>query len=255
MSDPSFPLTEYDPSPAVIEPASVLQPHDGMPEHCVLCMHGAIWQEVAGRPGVELMFNLASSMGEHPVYRMMVGERRVAVAHPGLGAPLVVGLTEELIAKGARKLIATGSCGVLVSEIGRGTPVLVTSALRDEGTSFHYLPPSRFADSHPRAVEAIRAELADRGLPLCEVKAWTTDAFYRETPQRIQARRMDGCHVVEMETSALFAMGQFRHVIVGALLWAADEVTGTAWNGRADQPAAVTRSRLFEAAVAACLRL
>ncbi|MGC9455630.1 MAG: nucleoside phosphorylase [Phycisphaerae bacterium] len=255
MNDLPIPLEEYDPSPALIEPASRLAPHDDMPEHCVLCMHWPIWKNLPSRQDVELLFNLNSSMGNHPVYRMAVGGRSVALAHPGLGAPLAVGLTEELIAKGARKFIATGTCGVLSSDLHRGTAVLVESALRDEGTSFHYLPPSRFADSDPRAVQAIRAELDESALPFRQVRSWTTDAFYRETPGRIRARRDEGCEVVEMELSALFALGQFRKVSIGALLWASDDIAGDSWNTRDDHSAVLTRDALFEAAIAACLRI
>lgn len=218
-------------------------------------MHEAIWERMPQRAGVELLYNLKSTLGKHPVYRVIVNGRPIAVAHPGLGAPLAVGLTEEIIAKGARKLIATGSCGVLDATIRRGSPILVTSSLRDEGTSFHYQPPSRFVQASPQAMEAIRAELLDAGLPLHEAKAWTTDAFYRETPEKIQRRREEGCQVVEMETSALFALGRFRQVTIGALLWAADDVTGTAWNSRNDHDIVVSPERLFEAALAACLRL
>lgn len=250
-----IPLGEYDPSSAIIEPSAFLQPHDGMPEHCVLCMHRPIWEVLTHWDGIELLFNLNSSMGKHPVYRLAINNRAIAIAHPGLGAPLAVGLTEEIITKGARKLIATGTCGVLDAGIHRGTPILVTSSLRDEGTSFHYQPPSRFVEACPLAVEAIRTELLDSGLPMHETKAWTTDAFYRETPERVKRRRDEGCRVVEMETSALFALGRFRNVSIGALLWAADDVTGTSWNIRDKHECLVPRERLFDAVIAACLRM
>jgi uridine phosphorylase len=218
-------------------------------------MHFSIWQTLPERQGVELLFSLGSSMGRHPVYLLQHSAGPLVLAHPGLGAPLAVGLTEELIARGARKLMVTGTCGVLDAAIPRGTPVLVTASLRDEGTSFHYQPASRFAEPHPRAVDAIREEFRHRALSLHETKAWTTDAFYRETPDKIRRRRDEGCQVVEMETSALFALGRFRQVSIGALLWASDDVTGTAWNRRHDHEAVISAEHLFDCAMAACLRL
>lgn len=255
MNISDLPLAEYDPSPAVIEPAAYIQPHNGMPKHCVLCMHGSIWQKLPNRPGIEFMFNLKSTLGKHPVYRVNINGKSIAVAHPGLGAPLAVGFTEEIIAKGASKIIVTGTCGVLDVTIQRGTPILVTSSLRDEGTSFHYQPASRFIQADPLATECIRSELTAAELPYREVWSWTTDALYRETCTRIQRRQEEGCKVVEMETSALFALGLFRKVSIGALLWAADDVTGASWNTRHNHESLVTPERLFDLALAACLRM
>ncbi len=249
------PLLDFDPAPAVIEPSQWLEPHDGMPEHCVLCMHGRTWRALPQREGLEHLFDLSSTMGPHPVYRLAVGGRAVALAHPGLGAPLAVGLADELIAKGARKFIVTGTCGVLDAAIPRGAAVLVTRALRDEGTSFHYLPPSRWIDADPAVVEAIDAELQSAGIAYERTCSWTTDAFYRETPGKVRRRREEGCRVVEMEASALFALGRFRHVPVGALLMASDDVTGQSWNRRHDHVSILSPEQILDLAIAACLRL
>ncbi len=245
MSD-TFPLEEFDPGKAIIEPTDVLRPHPDMPEHCILTLHHGQINKIAKRPDTEELFQLRSCMGVHPIYVIKHGEKRIAVAHPGLGAPMAVGLTEEIIARGGRKFVVTGTCGVLGADIAKGCPILVNSALRDEGTSYHYQPPARFAESSQSVTSALREQLAMSDTPFVEGAAWTTDAFYRETPAKIARRREEGCRVVEMECAALFALGAFRNVEIGALLWAADDVTGEAWQTRGDHKPQVTPNALLD---------
>ena len=80
-------------------------------------------------------------MGPMPVYRMTHEGHDVAVAHPGLCAPFAAAVLEELIAFGGRKFVACGSAGVLGSDLAKGTVVVPSGAVRDEGTSYHYVAP------------------------------------------------------------------------------------------------------------------
>jgi len=81
-------------------------------------------------------------------------------------------------------------------------------------------------------VNAIAATLGEHQVAHRLVKTWTTDAFYRETPARIAARRAEGCACVEMETAALAAVAQFRGVKFGQLLYGGDDLGGAEWDGR-----------------------
>lgn len=100
-------------------------------------------------------------MGVHPIYRYrcetMTGIRDILVFNPGVGAPLAVLLTECIIAAGVRNLIACGGCGVLNPEIMANHPVIITSAVRDEGTSYHYLNSEHQSVPHLLAVAALEA--------------------------------------------------------------------------------------------------
>ena len=95
-------------------------------------------------------------------------------------------------------------------------------ALRDEGTSYHYLPPERFVDVSERARTAIEKTLKAHNLPYMEVVTWSTDGFYRETKEKVAYRKSEGCSVVEMECSALAACAKLRGAIWGALMFTAD---------------------------------
>ncbi len=84
-----------------------------------------------------------SEIGRNPIYEIDHDGRRLVVMHPGVGAPLAAGFLEELIARGCRTFVACGGAGVLVPDVALGHVIVPTSAVRDEGTSYHYLPSLR----------------------------------------------------------------------------------------------------------------
>jgi uridine phosphorylase len=133
--------------------------------------------------------------------------------------------------------------------------IVPASAVRDEGTSYHYLPPAREVAASADGVAAVEAVLKEHGCPYLLGKTWTTDAFYRETPARIRRRKAEGCLAVEMEAAALFAVAQFRGVTFAQILYAGDDVSGDQWDHRAWQGRGRTRLTLFRLAAEACLSL
>jgi uridine phosphorylase len=203
-----------------------------------------------------LLTNQRSEMGLHPVYRLDAGGgRQVALFHPGVGAPLAAGMLEEVIALGSRRFIVCGGAGALDRALTVGHLVVPTSAVRDEGTSYHYMPASREVAAPGEAVAAIEAVLRAEGLPYVLGKTWTTDAIFRETPARIAWRREEGCVTVEMEAATLFAVAQFRGVTLGQILYSGDDLSGPVWDSRGWTSKAEVRAQLLRLAVEACLRL
>ncbi len=179
-----YPILEYDPNPdAVIRPERLIQPIDA-PEHCVICFFQEVIAGLAQSGKARQIAVQKSEIGEHPVYELDVAGRRLAVFHPGVGAPLAAGLLEEVICLGPSKFIACGGCGVLNREIVAGHIIVPVSAVRDEGTSYHYLPPSREVTASSEGVAAIASVLAHHSVPYLTGKTWTTDAIFRETLPR-----------------------------------------------------------------------
>jgi uridine phosphorylase len=251
-----YPILEYDPSPeALIEPARVVKPVEDMPQRCVICFFQEVFDRLNKDGRLTVVKRLRSEIGRHPIYRLVLDGQALAAFHPGVGAPLAAALLDEVIALGARKFIACGGAGVLRRDIVMGQVVIPTSAVRDEGTSYHYVPPSREVAVSPSAVAAIEHVLARRGVPYTIGKTWTTDALYRETAARIEARTAEGCLTVEMETAAFFAVAQFRGVTFGQMLYGGDDVSGPEWDQRGWMKAASVRERLFWLAAEACLEL
>ncbi|MBE2270037.1 MAG: nucleoside phosphorylase [Anaerolinea sp.] len=225
-----------------------------MPEHCVLCFFAEVIQTVCAN--AEQVFTLKSEMGRNPVYVIDYEGKRVGVIHPGVGAPLAVGFLEETIALGGKKFIACGGAGVLNRELTVGHAVIPVTALRDEGVSYHYLPPSREVAASAEAVAALQATLDAHGVPYVTGKTWTTDALYRETPGKVARRRDEGCLTVEMEAAAFFAVAQFRGVTFGQLLYGGDDLSGDVWDHRDWIGGQRTnREKLFWLAVEACVKL
>ena len=137
----------------------------------------------------------------------------VLVVHPGVGAPLAAGMLEEVIALGCTRIVACGGAGALRDDLVLGHAVVVDEAVRDEGTSFHYLAPSRTVDRRPaRRRRSSRRCSPSAASPTSSGKSWTTDAFYREARPRIDRRVAEGCLTVEMEAAAFMAVARFRGV-------------------------------------------
>jgi uridine phosphorylase len=134
----------------------------------------------------------------------------IGVVGLAVGAPFAVLVAEQLFASGCRLLISVTSAGQ-ITPLGP-TPyfVLIDRALRDEGTSLHYLPPSVFADADPALADRAFAALAALPITTHRGIAWTTDAPYRETEEAIAAARQHGALAVEMEAAALYAFARAR---------------------------------------------
>lgn len=257
----TYPILEFDPSAeALIEPGKLISRLETLPQHCVLCFFNDVIASVCAN--ADHAYRLRSEIGHNPIYVLEQGGQRFAVIHPGVGAPLAAGFLEEAIALGCRKFVACGGAGVLDREIAVGHVIVPTAAVRDEGTSYHYLPPGREVAASAEGVAAVRATLDARGVPYVLGKTWTTDAIYRETPARIAARRAEGCLAVEMEAAAFFAVAQFRaslpetqDVRFAQILYGGDDISGEVWDSRSwvDQPS--TREKMFWLAAESCLRL
>lgn len=249
------PILEHDfQSDAKIEPSRTIKPRD-VPEHCVI----SFFREVNEKAVLEKQAKVAVPNrwedGEHPVYEIEHRGRRLAFFHPGVGAPIAAGLLEEAIAFGCRIFVVVGGAGVLDKGLTVGKLILVDSAIRDEGLSYHYIEPGREIQAQPQMLDTLRSALTKRGVPFVIGKTWTTDAPYRETQSMIDARRAEGCLTVEMEAASLMAVAQFRKVLLGQILYAGDDLSGENWDKRGWQSRQEVRENLFWLAADACLEL
>jgi purine-nucleoside phosphorylase len=252
---PSYPILEYDPSPkAILNPDNL--PLTGEPlEHGVMCFFQEIISDLVEAGQAHPIRSLLSEIGSNPLYELTWQDRRLLLIHPGVGAPLAAGFLEEIIDLGVCKIIACGGCGVLNPDLAVGHPVIIASAVRDEGTSYHYLPPSREIAANPKAVRALEMVCQQHGIAYRLSKTWTTDGYYRETINRRALRLAEGCEIVEMEAAAFFAVAQFRGVDFGQVVYCGDLVIPAGWDYRGWNNRHSARSLLFTLAVEACLLL
>ena len=131
-----------------------------------------------------------------------------------VGAAFAVLLAEELFACGCRFLLSVTSAGQILAQGETPYFVLIDRALRDEGTSYHYLSPSEFAEADPALTAAVLEKLKGVGEPIYRGAAWTTDAPFRETEAAIRQARDRGILAVEMEAAALYAFAAARQKAV-----------------------------------------
>lgn len=154
----------------------------------------------------------------------------VSLVGPIIGAPYAVMLLETLIAWGARSFIFFGWCGAISPDVKIGDILVPTSAVVDEGTSIHYMQPKETV-VHPSAATtgSIKTILSDKDIAFHQGRVWSTDAIFRETPDKVSHYQSTGVVAVEMELSALFSVGRFRNVDVGGILVVSDELSTLKW--------------------------
>jgi uridine phosphorylase len=141
-----------------------------------------------------------------------IAGREVGIIGRVVGAPFAVLVAEELFASGCSLLLSLTSAGQIVPS---GPPpyfVIIDQALRDEGTSYHYMPASEFAAADPQLVQAASNATSAAGPRVIVGSTWTTDAPFRETAEAIEAARSKGILGVEMEAAALYAFARSADV-------------------------------------------
>jgi len=253
--NPSYPILEHEYiSESKIEPSRIIKQRD-VPECCVITFFNDVIEKVVEQKQTEIAVANGWEDGPHLIYEIEHNGQRLAFFHPGVGAPIAAGLLEEAVAFGCKKFIVCGGCGVLDKDLVVGKLIVVDSAIRDEGVSYHYLQPAREIVADFTAVNTLEKLLYERNIPFVSGKTWTTDAPYRETQSIIDIRRAEGCLAVEMEAASLMAVAQFRNVLLGQVLYAGDDLSGDSWDRRGWQSRSEIRENLFWLAADACLKL
>lgn len=218
-----LPLLEYD----ACQEAVIMPNH----EHLELCLPPtavfAFLEETidsyAEEHELERLGEFVSVTKTYPIYLVKHRGTEICLCQAPLGAAAAVQIMDWLIGYGVRQVISAGSCGVLV-DIPENEFLVPAKALRDEGTSYHYLPAERFVETDKGVREIIEEVFREKGLPYQECVTWTTDAFFRETREKVRMRKEEGCTTVEMECSALAACAKFRGVRFGQFFFTADSL-------------------------------
>lgn len=215
-----YPILERDTDPiAIVKPDR--KDLGKFPGLGVLAFLGDTVDEYAKEAGLLTLGEFESITKTFPVYKVVYKGVDMCLCQAPCGAAPATQILEYLIAYGCRTVIACGSCGAL-EDPAEGEILIPTEALRDEGTSYHYIEPSRAIRLDPSVIAAIERACSVLSLPYELCKTWTTDGFYRETKDMVTYRKQEGCQVVEMECSALAAYSQFPGASFGQILLTAD---------------------------------
>lgn len=173
-----------------------------------------------------------SQMGEdsHPIYAI----DDVLFVVPYVGGPCACGSMEEIAVFGVKNFIACGSAGLIDEDFDVSKLFLVTSAIRDEGTSYHYAPPEVKATTSKELTETIERVFREKNVSYGKGVTWTTDAFYREVPSLIKKRLSENAVAVEMECSAWCICAKYLGVNFGQFLFFSDAVSNQDWTQNGD---------------------
>ncbi len=213
-------------SEAILTPTHRVSRTVGFPQTVLASLQGGIVRELHEQLQPE-EFDSLECVYRVPIYRFSYKGHELALYLSPLGGPASARVLEEIIARGAKRVLFFGTCGALDNAQTDGKLVVPTAAYRDEGTSYHYLPAGDYIEvpTSGRLCDVFD-ELC---LPYVRGRTWTTDALYRETRRNADARRAEGCLTVEMECASVMAVGQFRQFPVYQFLYTADSLDGGAW--------------------------
>jgi len=225
-----FPILEFDPDKdSHINPKMITKKYPGLPKYLVVCFFKEVISFLLKNHEIVLHTTLR---GENEVNIYQFKNRDVALVEGKVGAPMCAGVLEECIALGSRYVMFCGGGGVLRKDLTVGHLIVIDSAIRDEGTSYHYVEPSREIKANPKVVSLIENHLKENNIDHIIGKSWTTDAFYRETKAKIELRKNEGALIVEMEQSAMIAVSQFREILYGAIIYGGDDLSQDVWDNR-----------------------
>ncbi len=226
-------LTEFDKArEAVINPDYAHPRLPNFPETMVSVFSHHLFSALVNFLGGKVIAETHDVDGIWPVYEVVYQGKRFAFYKARLGGPACVGSFEDVISFGAKRIILLGNCGVLDRRIQDCGIIIPTRAIRDEGTSYHYAPAADYIDVNRKYREEFKSVCDQFGYPYIEGTTWTTDAFYRETPRKIEARKKMGAVCVEMECSAMQALCDFRDVEFFQFFYAGDNLDHSSWDPR-----------------------
>lgn len=221
MTEQPF-ILDFDKNPhAVLEPN-----HDQAPFH----FHSRLLYAFVPKENIDSFLDkhLHRSIGEFDsvsfapkIYEVQVDNKFFTLCQAPLGAPAATQLLDWLISYGVKQVLTIGTAGAL-NDLPENEMFLVKRAIRDEGTSFHYMEPGQFVDLDRDFFKQVEKALSELNLDYDEITTWTTDGFFRETPKKVAQFKQLGASTVEMECAALAACAQFRNVDFAQILFTAD---------------------------------
>jgi uridine phosphorylase len=186
-----------------------------VPEVCILEFDGDLTDQLLQSNAVERWKTWACF--HTPMFALEVNGRPCGIVPGAIGGSFAVLVAEQLLASGAKVIVGLTSAGRVSPQLPIPSLVIATGAIRDEGTSYHYLPPANSVEAPMNLIPSLLAELGPLGLPVHRGMVWTTDAPYRETAQELKMYADQGVLAVEMQAASLFALASRRNATIGVV--------------------------------------
>jgi uridine phosphorylase len=199
-----------------------LVPEGSVPPLCILEFDGDLTDSLV-REGIAKPFRSWACF-HTSMYALEIAGINCGIIARTIGGPYAVLIAEQLHASGAKLIVGLTSAGRVSAELPLPCLVIATTAVRDEGTSYHYLPPARDVACPTPIVSLLAQELIDTGWTVRSGKVWTTDAPYRETNMQLESWASAGVLAVEMQAASLFAFGTAQSVGVACVAMVSNAV-------------------------------
>jgi uridine phosphorylase len=202
----------------------------GNPKKALMIFDDEVWEDYIEKNKELEIFPAKNNRGRvFSTFRMYKydGEDILLICPSIGGAASTVDL-ELLIASGIDKIVAFGTCGAMDKNIAKNTIIIPISAVREEGVSYHYLPPSDEVEQSKDSIKVMGKAFSDHKIHYLSGKVWTNDAVYRETADKLKTMKQNKCLAVDMEMASLLAVAQFRSVDFAGFLIADDNIDGKA---------------------------
>ncbi len=226
-------LQEFDKNAeAVINPSMFNKKVASFPTTAVSFFSRNVMEEFVKRYSPKEIAQIDGETTRYPIYEIEVNGCKLAVYQSPVGAPACGMNMEDVIEMGAKNFLLVGCCGCLDKDIEDCGIIIPTSAIRDEGTSYHYMPQSDENFVEPKCVELLEEVMKENKIKYKKGKTWTTDALYRETKDKVASRIKMGAITVDMECSAMIAIAKFRNVNFAQIFYGADNLGGEEYDPR-----------------------
>ena len=225
-----FPIMEFDDAKtAKLNPES-FNPGNFSTDKMIITFFPEVMNKLSESGMIEHETTIA---GENPVdIYHFTDDPDILITLGQVGCPACAGNLDLFNEMGIKKVMFCGGGGVLDKNIEVGQLLLVEGAIRDEGFSYHYLPPSRVVYTDSETTGKIADYLNKENVPYMRGLTWTTDAIFRETVDKIALRKEEGAKIVEMEQAGCIAVSKFRDFTYGALIYGGDDLSGEEWSER-----------------------
>lgn len=197
-------------------------PH--VPEKCIICFEPCFLAFAETNFGLIEMDWFRS---EFKLFKLKNYD--IILVHVNYGAALSSIALEELIALGVKDFVTLGSAGTLQDNIPLSSIIIVDSAIREEGVSYHYLKPSKFVECSRELLDKAK-QISKNDPGIFFGNSWTTDSFYRETIPKVKRYKSEGVCCVEMEAAALYSVAKFRGANAISVLFVSDSIANLKWN-------------------------